>query len=546
MNEEMLLEEMRAMREEMHAMREQMTSMIGDTNKKLEVIGGFVKAMNETQTFEKTMRAVENVTRDITGSGRADFIAVDGDRYFTTDGENREYYEPKDREMLGLVMEDGNIFVDGDIAVIPVQSNNNTPVGWIIAEKSGGFDGIDLSQLARGSTVMDTISLAIEKELNHSHAVTDELTQLKNRDGLHEYLKNTIVPASENTPVSILMCDMDHFKAINDNYGHQAGDMVLRQVAQILGENTRNGIDSAFRVGGEEMMCILGCDTERAAEIAERIRGQIEMKAFMYEGQEIPVTVSIGVHEMQDMDISEKNVLEVFDMGYEAADKALYEAKESGRNQVVVSEESKKREPSFFNKGAYRAMQNKTYINCDTKTAYDISQTAQNMGIQHSVKYDGSKSSVVLDGVKNKDFVNFVSDQYKSVDISAERPKQNTYQEHPHNRYAAQNQSYGSTQPGQKKAPTFFNKEGFGAISNKIYVNTDSRTAYNISKAAQMNGVEHSVKYDGEHSIVTLDGVKDRHFIDIINSMAEWAAKVQIKAAQMREQHSRPIGEGAR
>lgn len=77
-------------------------------------------------------------------------------------------------------------------------------------------------------------------------------------------------------------------------------------------------------------------------------------------------------------------------------------------------------------------------------------------------------------------------------------------------------------------------------------MNTDSKTAYNISKAAQQNGVEHSVKYQGEHSTVTLDGVKDRHFIDVINSMAEWANKVQVKAAQMREQQNRPIGEGAR
>ena len=173
MNEEMLLEEIRAMREEMHAMREQMTGMIGDTNKRLEVIGGFVKAMNEAQTFEKTMRAVENVTKDITGGGRADFIAISGDALYTTDGEARLPYEAKDRDVLDMVMADGEIFVDNDIAIIPVTSNEGQPVGWVVAEKEGGFDGVDLSQLAKGSTVMDTISLAIEKELNHSHAITD-------------------------------------------------------------------------------------------------------------------------------------------------------------------------------------------------------------------------------------------------------------------------------------------------------------------------------------------------------------------------------------
>lgn len=77
-------------------------------------------------------------------------------------------------------------------------------------------------------------------------------------------------------------------------------------------------------------------------------------------------------------------------------------------------------------------------------------------------------------------------------------------------------------------------------------MNTDSKTAYNISQAAQINGVQHSVKYDGARSTVTLDGVKDKHFLDVIRSMAEWAEKVHIKAAQMKEQTNRPIGEAAR
>lgn len=430
MNEEMLLEEIRAMREEMHAMREQMTGMIGDTNKKLEVIGGFVKAMNEAQTFEKTMRAVENVTKDITGSGRAEFVAIEGDKLFTTDGENRNYYEAKDKEFLDLVMSEGEVFANDDLAIIPVQSNDNSPVGWIIAEKEGGFEGVDLSQLAKGSTVMDTISLAIEKEINHSHAITDVLTNLKNRDGLQEYLKNDVVQyVGDDKPLSILMCDLDHFKAINDNYGHQAGDQVLKQVAEILANNTRDGIDSAFRVGGEEMVCVLGCDTAKATDIAERIRGQIEMEVFKSGEQEIPVTVSIGVHEIQDRDITPQNIKEVFEMELRTADNALYEAKESGRNQVVISEESRskarqeKNEPTFFNKNTYREIQNKVYIDCDAKTAYDIGQQAQKFGVKFAIKYDGGKSSVTVDGQSGKNFLDFIAKSYPQVHIS--EPKQN-------------------------------------------------------------------------------------------------------------------------
>ena len=555
MDEQTLLEEIRAMREEMHAMREQMTGMIGDTNKKLEVIGGFVKAMNEAQTFEKTMRAVENVTKDITGGGSpqsvdAQFIAIEGDRFYVTDGENRDYIVPDDIDTLQTVMEMGEVYTEGDKAMIPVQSNDNTPVGWIIAEKEGGFEGVDLSQLAKGSTVMDTISLAIEKEINHSHAITDVLTNLKNRDGLQEYLKNDVVAyIGENKSVSILMCDLDHFKAINDNYGHQAGDQVLRQVAEILENNTRDGIDSAFRVGGEEMVCVVGCGTEKATDIAERIRGQIEAAVFEYNGQEIPVTVSIGVHEVQDRDVTPENIKEVFDMELRSADNALYEAKESGRNQVVISEESRnyerkpqeqKKEPSFFNKDSYKDIRNKVYINCDAKTAYDIGQQAQQFNVKYAIKYDGGKSSVTVDGVAGKNFLDFISKSYPQARISepkqAERPTQQQTQE----------MKGAKADDTPKKSPSFFNRDGFSQIQNKTFVNTDSKTAYSISKAAQDEGVEHSVKYAGQHSTVTLDGVKDKHFIDVIQSMQEWAAKVQVKAEQMRSSQQRPMAEGAR
>ncbi|MBR1444134.1 MAG: GGDEF domain-containing protein [Firmicutes bacterium] len=535
MNEEMLLEEIRAMREEMHAMREQMTDMIGDTNKKLEVIGGFVKAMNEAQTFEKTMKAVENVTKDITGGGspqsvNAEFIAIEGDRFYTTDGENRNYCTPENIEMMQLVMDDGNVFVDENTAIIPVQSNDNRAVGWIVAEKQGGFEGVDLSQLARGSTVMDTISLAIEKEINHSLAITDELTHLKNRDGLNEYLRNTLAPSFDgDNKACILMCDIDHFKAVNDTYGHQAGDNVLKQVAQILSDNTRNGIDSAFRVGGEEMVCVVGCDTKQATDIAERIRGQIESALFEYEGQEIPVTLSIGVHEMSG-EITPQNVKEVFEMEMKSADNALYEAKEGGRNQVVISEESRKREPTFFNKNSYKDIENKAYINCDAKMAYDISQTAQQMNVEHSVKYDGFKSSVVVDGKQNSEFLDYVKSSYQSARVSEPVAKS------PHNNEVKKPEKPAQNTNAPKKETTFFNRDGFSQISNKTYVNTDSKTAYNISKAAQVNGVEHSVKYNGDRSTVTFDGVKDRSFLDIIKNVAEWAEKVQIKAAQMKEE----------
>ncbi|MCR5167105.1 MAG: GGDEF domain-containing protein [Oscillospiraceae bacterium] len=341
MNENTLAEELRAMREEMRAMREQMSEMIGDTNKKLEVIGSFVAAINESQTFEKTMHAVENVTKDVTGCDKADFIAEDNGKFFSTDGEVRTYIQPENADEIKKVMETGRISVRGDAAIIPVQSGNDSSVGVIIAEKIGGFDSAELAQLESGSTVMNTVKLAVEKEMNHRMAVTDELTSLKNRDGLNEYLKNTLCDViDEKKPVSILMCDIDHFKSVNDTYGHDAGDVVLRGVADIISENTRGGYDSAFRMGGEEMACVLCCDVNEATKIAERIRTEVENASFYYNGQDIGVTLSIGVHQMDAKEIVPENARIVFDAELKYADNAVYEAKESGRNQVIISAES--------------------------------------------------------------------------------------------------------------------------------------------------------------------------------------------------------------
>ena len=341
MNENTLAEELRAMREEMRAMREQMSEMIGDTNKKLEVIGSFVAAINESQTFEKTMHAVENVTKDLTGCDKADFIAEDNGKFFSTDGEVRTYIQPENADEIKKVMETGRISVRGDAAIIPVQSGNDSSVGVIIAEKIGGFDSAELAQLESGSTVMNTVKLAVEKEMNHRMAVTDELTSLKNRDGLNEYLKNTLCDViDEKKPVSILMCDIDYFKSINDTYGHDAGDVVLRGVADIISENTRGGYDSAFRMGGEEMACVLCCDVNEATKIAERIRTEVENASFYYNGQYISVTLSIGVHQMDAKEIVPENARIVFDAELKYADNAVYEAKESGRNQVIISAES--------------------------------------------------------------------------------------------------------------------------------------------------------------------------------------------------------------
>ena len=89
-----------------------------------------------------------------------------------------------------------------------------------------------------------------------------------------------------------------------------------------------------------------------------------------------------------------------------------------------------------------------------------------------------------------------------------------------------------SKQPKREKKVTYFNREGFKDIQNKIYIRTDSKTAYSISKEAAKQGIEHSAKYAGEKSAVTVDGVKNKDFIETVKNMAEWADKVQVREAQ--------------
>ncbi|MCM1523788.1 MAG: GGDEF domain-containing protein [Ruminococcus sp.] len=145
---------------------------------------------------------------------------------------------------------------------------------------------------------------------------------------------------NSDKPVNIVMCDIDHFKNINDTYGHDAGDTVLKNIAQILQDGTRSGSDCAFRMGGEEMVLILNCEAQRAYDIAERLRSEVEnaVHSVTLDGQEktISVTISMGVHQMSpETEMTAENARAVFDSEFKKSDELVYAAKESGRNRIV-------------------------------------------------------------------------------------------------------------------------------------------------------------------------------------------------------------------
>lgn len=168
----------------------------------------------------------------------------------------------------------------------------------------------------------------------HLLSITDELTGTYNRRYLMENLPREIARGgARRLPVSVVLCDVDHFKRVNDTYGHQAGDEVLRVVATIIKDALRGGIDWAARYGGEEFMVVLPETTVAAAtEIAERIRRNIHERVFEFGDRPLRLSASFGVCGHESSQTPQPAGAEPL---IAAADECLYQAKNAGRNRVV-------------------------------------------------------------------------------------------------------------------------------------------------------------------------------------------------------------------
>jgi diguanylate cyclase (GGDEF)-like protein len=164
-------------------------------------------------------------------------------------------------------------------------------------------------------------------------AVTDELTGLSNRRRFQETMSAEVERSKRfEQDLALVMLDIDDFKAVNDTYGHQQGDIVLREVGRILRASSRE-IDEPARYGGEEMAIVLpGTDLEGAHNLAERVRARIEALRLPIigdeDGQPLRVTASFGAAALSASADSVRALVA-------AADEALYEAKRSGKNRTV-------------------------------------------------------------------------------------------------------------------------------------------------------------------------------------------------------------------
>lgn len=180
-----------------------------------------------------------------------------------------------------------------------------------------------------GLTGLGALSLTLNQSRasrrHRQEALTDSLTGLLNRRALFDHFERLDLPVS----TAVLMFDIDNFKQINDHQGHAGGDAVIRHFGAILRSNMR-GQDAVARIGGEEFCAVLEpMSVEHAKIIAERIRGEFELSPVRLISQSIAATVSVGV--------ATSGEAESFSSVLHRADKALYRAKDSGRNRVTAA-----------------------------------------------------------------------------------------------------------------------------------------------------------------------------------------------------------------
>ena len=249
--------------------------------------------------------------------------------------------EPPDLILLDLDMPDMSGFdvcralkANPDLCMIPVifLSGSGTEDDKIEGLDLGAVDYVtkpfDAFELrARVRAALRTKHL---QDLLIHYGQVDPLTELNNRRALMERLRQEWARIQRHGgSLAFIMADIDHFKLVNDAYGHPAGDEVLREVAKIVAAECRQS-DIPARYGGEEFSVVcVGTDAERAAELAERCRGKIEEQEISLTREKVQVTASFGVSDSGDT-ASEDELIA-------AADDALYEAKEAGRNRVVVA-----------------------------------------------------------------------------------------------------------------------------------------------------------------------------------------------------------------
>lgn len=225
--------------------------------------------------------------------------------------------------------------VGSEITVVDLGSTNKTVVNGQVLAPMAPCRLKNNDQIKTGNIIFKFLeSGSIEALTNQQlfeKANRDALTGAYSKGALLEKAPEALKRADAlGEPLSVIVFDIDHFKKVNDGFGHPGGDYVLREMGRIVGTNLIRASDFFARYGGEEFVLILAATPiKTAAEIAERIRLTIQATEFVFEGKRIPVTISLGVAHKDASDTE-------WDLLFDKGDKALYQSKQGGRNRVTV------------------------------------------------------------------------------------------------------------------------------------------------------------------------------------------------------------------
>lgn len=220
---------------------------------------------------------------------------------------------------------------DGGHRVVDNMSTNGTYRNQHQVQPSAMLASGDYVQV--GDTILkylsgDNIEAAFHEEI-YRLTIEDSLTQIANKRALNEFLDKEFARAKRyQRDLSVIMVDLDHFKRVNDSYGHLMGDFVLRELAKIIGSRIRKE-EMFARYGGEEFCVVLPeMNREKGTTFAETLRGLIAAHTFEFEGTVFKLTASLGVAELG-------SAMGRYDDLVAAADENLYRAKREGRNRVI-------------------------------------------------------------------------------------------------------------------------------------------------------------------------------------------------------------------
>ena len=322
----------------------------------LEKIFYYMNRLIDEKDFSTVILLLTDLGRTLVHSERASFwywdthkrqywtiAASESDRIIVSEGsgiidasiQNRETIlinNPYEDERFNQEVDRKTGYITKSILCMPVTNDKGRVIGAYQAinklstdDTEEEFDEHDVKRLALAAVYCGK---TLESYLLYREVRVDPLTELKNRRGFLEYYEECVRPCSASETVSVVMCDIDFFKKVNDSYGHNAGDAVLVHIAQLL-QSSLGERDEAVRWGGEEFVLLLwGKTSGQAAEAAEQLRKSVEQSCCEYEGEKIRVTMSFGVIQLDRGRTINENI--------EDADEKLYQAKATGRNKVTV------------------------------------------------------------------------------------------------------------------------------------------------------------------------------------------------------------------